>query len=100
MMRGRLSGPPRVGDVIEPLGFGRCPLSTDGIHRILREGGPVERLSPGSAYASTSICPGDSGGPARSQTTGDVVGVVSAGVMDDGDPTRATTTVIRLDSLR
>jgi hypothetical protein len=100
MMQAKLSGPPRVGDVIEPVGFGRCPLSTDGIHRIHREGGPVERLTPGSIFASASICPGDSGGPARSQTTGEVVGVVSAGVMDDDDQTRDPTTFTRLDSWR
>src|SRR5882672_1265458 len=100
MMQAKLSGPPRVGEVIEPVGFGRCPLSTDGIHRILREGGPVERLSPGSVYASTSICPGDSGGPGRNQATGEVVAVVSAGVMDDDDQTRDPTTFTRLDSWR
>jgi len=100
MMQAKLSGPPRLGDVIEPVGFGRCPLSTDGIHRIHREGGPVQRLSSGSIFASTSICPGDSGGPARSQATGEVVGVVSAGVMDDDDQTRDPTTFTRLDAWR
>src|SRR5439155_2845159 len=65
-----------------------------------REGGPVERLTPGSIFASASICPGDSGGPARSQATGDVVGVVSAGVMDDDDQTRDPTTFTRLDTWR
>jgi hypothetical protein len=100
MMQAKLTGPPRVGEVIEPVGFGRCPLSTDGIHRIHREGGPVERLTAGSIFASASICPGDSGGPARSQATGDVVGVVSAGVMDEDDQTRDPTTFTRLDVWR
>jgi hypothetical protein len=100
MMQAKLSGPPRIGDVIEPVGFGRCPLSTDGIHRIHREGGPIDKLGPGSIFASTSICPGDSGGPARSQGPGEVVGVVSAGVMDDDDQTRDPTTFTRLDAWR
>ncbi|HKQ68464.1 MAG TPA: trypsin-like serine protease, partial [Polyangiaceae bacterium] len=100
MMRARLADPPNMGELLEPVGFGRCPMSTDGIHRIRREGGPVEKIGPGAVYASTSICPGDSGGPARSPATGEVVGVVSAGVMDDDDQTRDPTTFTRLDAWR
>ena len=40
MMRARLADPPTLGETIDPVGFGRCPLSNDGIHRIRREGGP------------------------------------------------------------
>jgi len=100
MMPARLARAPRVGEMIEPVGFGRCPMSTDGIHRIRREGGPIERMDSGLLYASTSICPGDSGGPARSQSTGEVVAVVSAGVMDDDDQTRDPTNFTRLDAWR
>jgi hypothetical protein len=100
MMRARLAEAPRLGEMIDPVGFGRCPLSNDGIHRIRREGGPIEKITRGSMFASTAICPGDSGGPARSRLTGEVVGVVSAGVMDDDDQTRDPTTFTRLDAWR
>jgi len=100
MMRARLTDPPRLGEAVDPVGFGRCPLSSDGVHRIRREGGPIEKIGAGAMFASTSICPGDSGGPARSQATGEVIGVVSAGVMDDDDQTRDPTTFTRLDTWR
>jgi len=100
MMSLRLGEAPRVNEPIEPVGFGRCPLSSDGIHRIRREGGPIEKLSPYAIFASASICPGDSGGPARSRATGEAVGVVSAGVMDDNDQTRDPATFTRLDIWR
>jgi hypothetical protein len=100
MMRARLTDPPHLGEPIDPVGFGRCPLSNDGVHRIRREGGPIEKIGPGAMFANASICPGDSGGPARSQTTGEVIGVVSAGVMDDDDQTRDPTTFTRLDTWR
>ena len=100
MMPLRLSEPPKVNEPIEPVGFGRCPLSNDGIHRIRREGGPIDRISPFAIFASASICPGDSGGPARSRVTGEAVGVVSAGVMDDNDETRDPATFTRLDIWR
>ena len=100
MMRARLTDPPHMGEAIDPVGFGRCPLSSDGVHRIRREGGPIEKIGIGAIFASASICPGDSGGPARSQSTGEVIGVVSAGVMDDDDQTRDPTTFTRLDIWR
>lgn len=100
IMPARLTEPPRVGEAIEPVGFGRCPMSTDGVHRIRREGGPVEKIGSGSVFASTSICPGDSGGPGRNRFSGEVLGVVSAGVMDDDDQTRDPTTFTRLDVWR
>jgi hypothetical protein len=100
MMPVRLADPPRVGEPIEPVGFGRCPLSSDGIHRIRREGGSIDKMSPFAIFASASICPGDSGGPARSRLTGEAVGVVSAGVMDDSDETRDPATFTRLDVWR
>jgi len=98
MMPTRLAEPPRVGEAIETVGFGRCPLSTDGVHRVRREGGLIEKVDADSMFAPASICPGDSGGPARSRVTGEVIGVVSAGVMDDSDQTRDPTTFTRLDA--
>jgi V8-like Glu-specific endopeptidase len=100
MMRARLADPPTLGETIDPVGFGRCPLSNDGIHRIRREGGPIQKIGGGAVFAAASICPGDSGGPARSRATGEVLGVVSAGVMDDDDQTRDPTTFTRLDVWR
>jgi hypothetical protein len=100
MMSLRLSDAPKLNEPIEPVGFGRCPMSTDGIHRIRREGGPIDKISPFAIFASASICPGDSGGPARSRITGEAVGVVSAGVMDDNDETRDPATFTRIDIWR
>ncbi len=99
-MTARLDRPPTLGEVIDPVGFGRCPLSSDGVHRIRRNGGPVDQVVPGSVYARTSICPGDSGGPARSNATGEVVGVISASAMDDSDETRDPSTYTRIDVWR
>jgi hypothetical protein len=101
MMPVRIGEPPRIGETVEPVGFGHCALSNDGVHHLRRRaGGPIEDVGGGSIFASTSICPGDSGGPARSRITGEVVGVVSAGVMDDSDQTRDPTTFTRLDTWR
>jgi hypothetical protein len=100
MMPARLATPPLSGEMIDPVGFGRCPLSTDGVHRIRRQGGAVEQIGTGAVFASASICPGDSGGPARSRDTGEVVAVVSAAVMDDDDATRDPSTFTRLDVWR
>lgn len=99
-MSARLDDAGRVGEVIDPVGFGRCPLTTDGIHRIRRQGGPVQLVGTGELFASTSICPGDSGGPARSRITGEVVGIVSAGVMDGSDQTRDPSIFTRIDVWR
>ena len=63
-------------------------------------GAPSGRIGGGAVFAAASICPGDSGGPARSRATGEVLGVVSAGVMDDDDQTRDPTTFTRLDVWR
>jgi hypothetical protein len=99
VMPTRIAQPPRLGEIIEPVGFGRCARSKDGIYRSRRAGGPVEGIGPSSMSAWTSICPGDSGGPARS-AGGDVVGVISAGEMDGSDETRDPTTFTRLDAWR
>ena len=75
-------------------------LSSDGVHRIRREGGPIEKIGIGAMFASDLDLPRRLGGPARSQVTGEVIGVVSAGVMDDDDQTRDPTTFTRLDIWR
>jgi hypothetical protein len=96
----RLSDPPRTGEAIEPLGFGRCALSSEGVHQIRHRGGLIEEINPVAIAATASICPGDSGGPARSRLTGEAVGVISAGVMDDSDQTRDAVTFTRVDVWR
>ncbi len=97
VMRIRLGEPPAVGESIEPIGFGRCLASDDGVHRTRRIGGPVEQVGPGVLSATASICPGDSGGPAWSNGAAEVVGVVSAAVMDESDRTRDPSTFTRVD---
>lgn len=96
----RLADPPRPGEAIEPLGYGHCPLSSETNHHVRHEGGLIDELSPFALSAPASICPGDSGGPARSRVTGEAIGVVSAGVMDDSDQTRDAATFTRLDVWR
>jgi secreted trypsin-like serine protease len=96
-MEAVLEGPPRLGTTVDPIGFGRCPLTTDAVHRVRREGGHVEKVGTGSFFAAASLCPGDSGGPARDRATGQVVGVISAGAMDESDETRDPAFFTRLD---
>src|SRR4029077_6029478 len=43
----RLDEPPAAAEVVEPIGFGRCALSSGGIHRRVRAGGPIESLAEG-----------------------------------------------------
>jgi len=38
--------PPAVGEVLEPIGFGRCAMSADAIRRKERQGGRVDWLTP------------------------------------------------------
>jgi hypothetical protein len=99
-MQPRLHGVVAIGEGIEPIGFGLCPLSDDGVHRIDRQGGQVQELGPAMIRAPASVCPGDSGGPARSMLTGEIVGVVSAAVMDESDKTRDRSYFTRLDVWR
>ena len=94
-----LSRPPKLGENIEPVGFGRCALSRDGIRRRKRAGGPIERVESGRFLLSASICPGDSGGPALSDGGG-LLGVISASVMDGSAETRGPSEFIRLDRWR
>ncbi len=96
----RLDSPPQVGETLDPAGFGRCATSPDGIHREVREGGPVNSLSPGMISMSASICPGDSGGPVFSRGSHEVVGVVSLSAMDGDSHTKNPSMMVRVDSMR
>jgi secreted trypsin-like serine protease len=100
LMPVRLSEPPGMGEAIEPIGFGRCLASEEAVHRTRRIGGTIDQVGPAAVSACASICPGDSGGPARSETTGELVGVVSAAVMDDTDRTQDPSTFTRVDVWR
>jgi V8-like Glu-specific endopeptidase len=96
----RLDSPPRLGEEIDPVGFGRCALSNDGVRRKHRHGGVVDRLRAASFLAEAAICPGDSGGPAVSREGGDVIGIVSASVMDGSEETSGRSEFVRLDHWR
>jgi V8-like Glu-specific endopeptidase len=96
----RLERAPTKKDDIEPIGFGRCALSADGVHRKHRAGGNIELVSEGRFRLSAAICPGDSGGPALSATTGDILGVISASAMDGDELTRDRSEFVRVDRWR
>ncbi|WP_233561422.1 trypsin-like serine peptidase [Sorangium cellulosum] len=93
----RIEAQPESKETVTPYGFGRCALSRDPVHLVPRLGGSIDRLSPGHFVATASICPGDSGGPARSDRGGDVVGVISSSVMDGDEHTTGTSYFTRLD---
>jgi len=96
----RLETAPTKRDKIEPIGFGRCALSADGIHRKHRLGGPVELVAEGRFRLSAAICPGDSGGPAVSMENGEILGVISASAMDGDELTRDRSEFVRVDRWR
>ena len=96
----RLETPPAKRDAIEPIGFGRCALSADGVHRKHRAGGPIELVAEGRFRLSAAICPGDSGGPAVSGEAGDILGVISASAMDGDELTRDRSEFVRVDRWR
>lgn len=93
----RLAEPPMTSEPIIPIGFGRCALSRNAIHRVERLGGRVARIEDGKFIAVASVCPGDSGGPVVSPGRSDIVGVVSASVMDGDDSTLGPSVFVRLD---
>ncbi|MBX3129108.1 MAG: S1 family peptidase [Polyangiaceae bacterium] len=95
----RLDASADVGEAVEPVGFGRCALSDDGVRRKERIGGKVTDLLESRFRLTAAICPGDSGGPARS-ARGDVVGVISRAVMDGSEHTTARAEFTRLDRWR
>jgi hypothetical protein len=99
-MTPRLDAPPRMGEALDPIGFGRCALSPDGIHRRDREGGNVVGTTQETFVLKASICPGDSGGPVVTRGTHEVVGVVSQSAMDGDERTRSSTILARIDVYR
>ena len=96
----RLEAAPGKRDQIEPIGFGRCALSSDGVHRKHRAGGPIELVAEGRFRLSAAICPGDSGGPAVSRADGAILGVISASAMDGDELTRDRSEFGRVDRWR
>jgi V8-like Glu-specific endopeptidase len=96
----RLDAPPNKHDEIEPIGFGRCALSGDGIHRKHRLGGAIELVAEGRFRLAAAICPGDSGGPAVSSKGGEILGVISASAMDGDELTRDRSEFVRVDRWR
>ena len=96
----RLESPPVKHDQIEPIGFGRCALSSDGVHRKHRAGGSIELVAEGRFRLSAAICPGDSGGPAVSNDDGSILGVISASAMDGDERTRDRSEFVRVDRWR
>jgi V8-like Glu-specific endopeptidase len=96
----RLEKTVELGEGVNPVGFGRCLLSGDGIRRQNRKGGKVDRVLESRFRLDAAICPGDSGGPVLSRRTGEVVGVISASVMDGSEATTGRSEFTRLDKWR
>jgi len=95
----RLDAAPTLKESIEPIGFGRCALSTDALHRRKRPTAFIDTISDARFRANASICPGDSGGPVVGGS-GDIVGVISAAVMDGSEATAGRAEFTRLDRFR
>jgi hypothetical protein len=86
---------PTEGLRVEPVGFGRCADSDEGIRMRSREGGTVDRVAASSFQLEAAICPGDSGGPGV--VGGVVIGIVSASALDSRQATRSRTEFTRVD---
>ncbi|MBN2192660.1 MAG: trypsin-like serine protease [Polyangiaceae bacterium] len=90
---------PTIGEFVEPVGFGLCPATEEGIRKRVRTGGPLDAIRPDRFRLDASICPGDSGGPALTRD-GRLVGVISAAVMDGSDETVGRSEFTRVDHWR
>ena len=99
-MTARLDTPPKIGEEVNPVGFGRCALSPDGIRRKERPGGSIRSLTSETMFLDASVCPGDSGGPVFAKGTREIVGVVSLSVMDHDERTRGPSVMARIDAYR
>lgn len=99
-MTPRLDTPPKIGEDVNPVGFGRCALSPDGIRRKERKGGTIRALTSETMHLDASVCPGDSGGPVFVKGTREIVGVVSLSAMDHDETTRGPSVMARIDSYR
>ena len=95
----RIDSAPLLKEAIAPIGFGRCTLSTDALHRRKRPVASIDTISETRFRANASICPGDSGGPVMSNA-GEVLGVISAAVMDADERTAGRAEFTRLDRFR
>ena len=95
----RIDSGPVLKENIEPIGFGRCVLSTDALHRRKRPVATIDTISETRFRANAAICPGDSGGPVVSDN-GEIVGVISAAVMDANEATVGRAEFTRLDRFR
>lgn len=95
----RFDREPQIGEMIDPVGFGRCATS-DGIRRHAREGGRVRGLTYETLHMFAAVCPGDSGGPAFRRGTTEVVGVMSLSAMDGDESSRGQSVVARIDAYR
>ncbi|AKU97606.1 hypothetical protein AKJ09_04270 [Labilithrix luteola] len=96
----RLDGPPKIGEEVKPVGFGRCALSTDAIHRRERTGGTIRALTSETIHLDASVCPGDSGGPVFLKDTQEILGVVSLSAMDHDERTTGASVMARIDAYR
>lgn len=99
-MKPRLAAPPEIGEPIEPVGFGRCALSEDGIHRHRRPGGFIRSMTGETIQVEAAICPGDSGGPMLGRGGHEIVGVVSLAAMDGNPNSRELGVMARVDAYR
>ena len=99
-MTPRLEAPPKIGEELSPVGFGRCALSPDGIKRKERPGGSIRSLTSETIFMDASVCPGDSGGPVFAKGTREIVGVVSLSAMDHDERTSGPSVMARIDAYR
>jgi hypothetical protein len=95
----RIDRAPQPKESIQPIGFGRCALSGDALHRRVRATTSVDTISEARFRADASICPGDSGGPVIA-SNGEILGVISAAVMDSDESTSGRAEFTRLDHFR
>jgi V8-like Glu-specific endopeptidase len=99
-MTPRLDQAPHVGETVDPIGFGRCATSADGIRRHVRMGGSINGMNAETVHVVASICPGDSGGPVVLRGSNTVVGVISLSAMDGDERTSAPSVMARIDAFR
>jgi S1-C subfamily serine protease len=99
-MTPRLDTPPKIGEEVNPVGFGRCALSADGIRRKERSGGSIRALTGETMHLDAAVCPGDSGGPVFAKGSREIVGVVSLSAMDHDEKTRGPSVMARIDAYR
>jgi hypothetical protein len=95
----RFDAVPAPSEAAQPIGFGHCALSPEGIRRRVRLGGTITKVGEQSFEIEASICPGDSGGPVL-DAGGEVLGVISASAMDASETTRERTELTRVDAWR